>query len=83
MHIPKELITLMNKNRESTELENAIIRAGGYAVGEDPTKGYIVPPANPKCLTLIFHHCRMLCSNWETAWTAYALFFKEISTQTG
>jgi N-acetylated-alpha-linked acidic dipeptidase len=50
----KDLITLMNKSRESTELENAIIRAGGYAVGEDPTKGYIVPPAKTEVPYLDF-----------------------------
>ncbi len=39
----KELIALMKTNRESTELENQIIKAGGYAAGEDPTKGYKLP----------------------------------------
>lgn len=50
----KELITLLNKNRESTELENTIIRSGGYAAGEDPKKGYIVPPVKPEVPYLDF-----------------------------
>ena len=40
-----ELITLLQKTRETTEIENQIIRTGGYAIGEDPTKKYVVPVA--------------------------------------
>ncbi len=39
----KELMELLQKTRETTEIENKIINSGGYAVGEDPTKKYIVP----------------------------------------
>jgi N-acetylated-alpha-linked acidic dipeptidase len=39
-----ELIKLLKTNRESTQLENLIINSGAYAAGEDPTKGYKVPP---------------------------------------
>ncbi len=39
----KELITLMQTSRETTDLENLIISSGGYAEGEDPTKKYILP----------------------------------------
>ncbi len=39
----KDLMTLLKTSRESTEIENQIIKSGGYAVGEDPTKKYIVP----------------------------------------
>jgi N-acetylated-alpha-linked acidic dipeptidase len=38
-----ELMALLKTNREATQLENTIISSGGYAVGEDPTKRYIVP----------------------------------------
>jgi N-acetylated-alpha-linked acidic dipeptidase len=38
-----ELITLLQKTREATEIENQIISSGGYNVGEDPTKKYVVP----------------------------------------
>jgi N-acetylated-alpha-linked acidic dipeptidase len=40
-----DLITLLQKTRETTEIENQIIRTGGYAIGEDPTKKYVVPVA--------------------------------------
>ena len=39
----KDLITRLKTNREATELENQIIISGGYAAGEDPTKGYLLP----------------------------------------
>jgi len=29
------------------DLENLIISSGGYAVGEDPTKGYVIPSVKP------------------------------------
>jgi len=38
-----ELTTLLKTSRETTELENQIINSGGYKIGEDPTKGYLVP----------------------------------------
>jgi N-acetylated-alpha-linked acidic dipeptidase len=38
-----ELIALLKASRETTELENRIISSGGYSVGEDPTKRYILP----------------------------------------
>jgi N-acetylated-alpha-linked acidic dipeptidase len=50
----KELITLLQTSRETTELENQIIYSGGYAVGEDPTKGYIVPHVKPEVPFLDF-----------------------------
>ncbi len=39
----KDLISLLQKTRETTEIENQIINSGGYAVGEDPTKKYVLP----------------------------------------
>ncbi|CAN5269463.1 transferrin receptor-like dimerization domain-containing protein [soil metagenome] len=38
-----ELMSLLDNTRETTEIENKIINAGGYAVGEDPTKNYKIP----------------------------------------
>jgi N-acetylated-alpha-linked acidic dipeptidase len=38
-----ELMMLLKTNRENTELENEIITSGAYRVGEDPTKGLIMP----------------------------------------
>ena len=52
----KELITLI---RPAVKLRNwkiSIINSGGYTVGEDPTKNYILPQLNPMCHILIFHH---------------------------
>ncbi len=40
-----DLVSLLQKERESTEVENQIINSGGYSVGEDPTEKYIVPAA--------------------------------------
>jgi N-acetylated-alpha-linked acidic dipeptidase len=49
-----ELITLLRTTRETTELENQIINSGGYAAGEDPTKGYIAPLVKPEVPYLDF-----------------------------
>ncbi|MEO8765112.1 MAG: transferrin receptor-like dimerization domain-containing protein [Ginsengibacter sp.] len=38
-----ELISLLKKSRESTEVENEVIRSGGYSAGEDPSKKYRAP----------------------------------------
>jgi N-acetylated-alpha-linked acidic dipeptidase len=42
-----DLISLLQKTRESTEVENQMITSGGYAVGEDPTKKMIMPVVKP------------------------------------
>jgi N-acetylated-alpha-linked acidic dipeptidase len=49
-----ELMTLLKTNRESTDLENQIILSGGYAAGEDPTKGHIAPKVKPEVPYLDF-----------------------------
>jgi len=38
-----ELITLINNERDATEIENKIISSGDYATGEDPTKKFVSP----------------------------------------
>jgi N-acetylated-alpha-linked acidic dipeptidase len=50
----KELIMLLKTSRESTELQNQIILSGGYAAGEDPTKGFIAPRVKPEVPYLDF-----------------------------
>ena len=50
----EELITLLKTTRESTDIENQIINSRGYAVGEDPTKGYIAPYIKPEVPYLDF-----------------------------
>ena len=50
----KELITLLEKTREKTELENLIIRSNGYSAGEDPTKRYKLPAPKPEVPFLDF-----------------------------
>jgi N-acetylated-alpha-linked acidic dipeptidase len=50
----KDLITLLQKNRETTEVENRVINSGGYAAGEDPTKKYILPVVKPEVPYLDF-----------------------------
>ncbi len=39
----KDLMSLLQKTRETTEVENQIINSGGYNLGEDPTKKLISP----------------------------------------
>lgn len=50
----KELMTLLKTRRETTNLENIIINSGGYAVGEDPSKGYKIPAVKPEVPYLDF-----------------------------
>ena len=38
-----DLISLLQKTKESTDVENKVIKSGGYLVGGDPAKKYIVP----------------------------------------
>jgi N-acetylated-alpha-linked acidic dipeptidase len=40
-------MNLVQSRRESTDLENRIISSGGYAIGEDPTKKYVISPVKP------------------------------------
>jgi len=42
-----DLMNLVQSRRESTDLENRIISSGGYAIGEDPTKKYVISPVKP------------------------------------
>ena len=49
-----DLITLLKRDRENTELENQIINSGSYSVGEDPTKRYHIPLVKPEAPYLDF-----------------------------
>ncbi len=50
----EELMRLIRSSREATSTENMIIRGGGYAAGDDPTKGYMVPKISPEVPYLDF-----------------------------
>ena len=50
----EELMSLLENKREKSNLENRIIRAGGYETGQDPTKGYAVPETVPEVPYLDF-----------------------------
>jgi N-acetylated-alpha-linked acidic dipeptidase len=50
----KELMSLIQTSRETTDLENRIINSGGYTMGEDPTKKFILPPAKSEVPYLDF-----------------------------
>jgi N-acetylated-alpha-linked acidic dipeptidase len=49
-----DLISLLKRDRENTELENQIINSGSYSVGEDPTKRYHIPLVKPEAPYLDF-----------------------------
>ncbi|MEP6952161.1 MAG: transferrin receptor-like dimerization domain-containing protein [Ginsengibacter sp.] len=49
-----DLISLLQKTRESTNVENQVITSGGYNLGEDPTKKYMVPVAKSEVPYLDF-----------------------------
>ena len=39
----QDLVKLMETKRQSTEMENQMIKSGDYAIAKDPTKPYVVP----------------------------------------
>ena len=49
-----ELTDLLQKTRESTEVENQIIRSGDYTAAEDPTKKFVSPVVKPEVPFLDF-----------------------------
>ena len=50
----EDLMTLLKTKRESTEIENELIKSGKYNIGEDPTKKYNTPVAKPEVPFLDF-----------------------------
>jgi len=50
----QDLVKLMETMRQSTEMENQLIKSGDYAVAEDPTKPFVVPDPKPKVPFLDF-----------------------------
>jgi N-acetylated-alpha-linked acidic dipeptidase len=50
----KEVMDLLQRNRENTRVDNMLINAGSYAAGDDPTKGYIEPKAKAEVPFLDF-----------------------------
>jgi len=50
----QDLIKLMETTRQSTEMENQLIKSGDYAVAEDPAKPFVVPDPKPEVPFLDF-----------------------------
>jgi N-acetylated-alpha-linked acidic dipeptidase len=50
----KDLMTLLQNSRQSTDIENKIINSGGYQAGDDPTKKYQIPTVKPEVPFLDF-----------------------------
>ena len=44
----------METTRQSTEMENKLIKSGDYAIAEDPTKPFVVPDSKPEVPFLDF-----------------------------
>jgi len=49
-----DLLSLLQKTREATDVENQVIQSGGYSVGEDPDKKFVGPVVKPEVPYLDF-----------------------------
>jgi N-acetylated-alpha-linked acidic dipeptidase len=49
-----DLLSLLQKTREATDVENQVIQSGGYSVGEDPDKKFVGPLVKPEVPYLDF-----------------------------
>ena len=79
----KDLITLLKTNRETTELENQIIKSGGYYAGEDPTKTYIVPLVKTEVPYLDFSPLQNAIQQLENSVDSLSIVFQNrIKTNT-
>ena len=77
----KDLMSLLQSIRESTNLDNQIVNSGGYKVGEDPTKGYVIPPAKPDVPYLDFSSLQNALHQLENSVERENILFKKnIST---
>jgi N-acetylated-alpha-linked acidic dipeptidase len=72
----KELMSLIQTSRETTNLENRIITSGGYTIGEDPTKNYILPPVNSEVPYLDFSPLQNAITQLETSVTKLNIVFQ-------
>ncbi len=73
----KDLISLLQKTRETTGIENQIINSGGYAVGEDPTKRYIAPVVKTEVPYLDFSPLENALANLKKSTDSLQSTFKE------
>jgi N-acetylated-alpha-linked acidic dipeptidase len=79
----KDLITILKTNRDNTELENQIINSKGYSVGEDPTKGFVVPPAKQEVPYLDFSPLQNALQQLEKSVDSLSISFqKRLNTNT-
>ena len=79
----KDLITILKTNRDNTELENQIINSKGYSVGEDPTKGFVVPPAKQEVPYLDFSPLQNALQQLEKSADSLSISFqKRLNTNT-
>ncbi len=79
-----ELQTLLKSTRESTEVENKIIAANDYAVGEDPTKKLISPVVKPEVPYLDFSPLQnALADLKKSADSLQVVFENKIKTNSG
>ena len=77
----KDLMSLLQSIRESTNLDNQIVNSGGYKVGEDPTKGYVIPPAKPDVPYIDFSSLQNALHQLENSVERENILFKKnIST---
>ncbi|MBU0697552.1 MAG: M28 family peptidase [Bacteroidetes bacterium] len=74
-----EVMTNMDQMRESTEVENRLIKTGQYKLAEDPTKTFIVPDAKAEVPYLDFsllqnalHALEMSSDSLAIKWTKLA-----------
>nr|MBC7613762.1 M28 family peptidase [Pseudopedobacter sp.] len=74
-----EVMTNMDQMRESTEIENRLIKTGQYKLAEDPTKTFIVPDAKAEVPYLDFsllqnalHALEMSSDSLAIKWTKLA-----------
>src|SRR5665647_2121469 len=56
-----ELTELLKNERQSTEVQNQLIKSGDYKVGEDPTKNLIAPEVKPEVPYLDFSPLQNAC----------------------
>ncbi len=70
-----DLISLLQKTRDNTEIENQVIKAGGYSVGEDPTKKYVAPVIKTEVPYLDFSPLQNALENLKTGTDSLKIVF--------
>lgn len=72
-----ELMSLLKTSRETTDIENRIINSGGYAIGEDPTKKYILPLPKADVPYLDFSPLQNALSELEKSVDSLSIVFQK------